>query len=58
MILGIHSTHTWGYKYSMTLPVGLKCHQQYCTVCDGFVPGHSVCIYNAQNICTLCGTPK
>ena len=58
VILGIHSTHAWGYRYSMTLSIGLKCHQQYCTVCDGFVPGHSVCIYNAQNICTLCGTPK
>ncbi|MCL1807834.1 MAG: hypothetical protein FWG31_09050 [Oscillospiraceae bacterium] len=58
VITGSHTTHAWGYRYSMTLSIGLKCHQQYCTVCDGFVQGSSVCIYNAQNICTLCGTPK
>ncbi|MCL1807832.1 MAG: hypothetical protein FWG31_09040 [Oscillospiraceae bacterium] len=58
VITGSHTTHTWGYRYSMTLSIGLKCHQQYCTVCDGFVPGHTVCMYNAQNICTSCGTPK
>lgn len=59
VITGVHTSHTWGYKYHSTTTSGNNRHVNYCTGCNGF-PVQKVianCVYNANNVCRLCGTP-
>ena len=59
VITGIHTSHTWGYKYHSTTISGTNRHVNLCTACNGFPVQKTVanCIYNANNICRFCGTP-
>lgn len=57
VITGVHSTHTWGYKYYGTGSDG-NYHVKYCTQCRGLSVVVEKCTYNADNVCRICGTPK
>ena len=57
VITGIHTAHTWGYKYESTSSTGANSHVKYCTLCNGKSPTIKKCTYNANNVCTVCGTP-
>lgn len=57
VITGVHSSHTWGYKYHSTNSVG-NVHVKYCTTCNGLSLITEQCTYNANNICTKCGIPR
>ncbi|MBQ4641921.1 MAG: hypothetical protein IJB47_04850 [Oscillospiraceae bacterium] len=59
VITGQHTSHTWGYKYHSTTTSGSNRHVNYCTSCNGFPAQKTIsnCIYNANNVCRLCGTP-
>ncbi|MBQ4641842.1 MAG: hypothetical protein IJB47_04455 [Oscillospiraceae bacterium] len=59
VIIGQHTSHTWGYKYHSTTTSGVNRHVNYCTSCGGFPAQKTIsnCIYNANNVCRLCGTP-
>lgn len=55
LITGQHTTHTWGYRYYSTLSGGANRHVKYCTQCNGNSTVVANCVYNAQNICKICG---
>lgn len=57
VITGVHTTHTWGYKYHSTVS-GVNKHIRYCTECNGLTLIVRQCTYNANNVCTGCGTPR
>ena len=57
VITGVHSSHTWGYKYYSTNSVA-NVHIKYCTTCNGRSLITEQCRYNANNVCIKCGTPK
>lgn len=57
VITGVHSSHTWGYKYLKTTSTG-NVHVKYCTVCSGISTVSAPCVYNANNVCKICGIPK
>lgn len=57
VITGVHSSHTWGYKYLKTISTG-NVHVKYCTVCSGISTVSEPCVYNANNVCKICGIPK
>ena len=57
VITGVHTTHTWGYKYHSTVS-GVNKHVRYCTECNGLSGVVRQCTYNANNVCTGCGTPR
>lgn len=57
VITGVHTTHTWGYKYHSTVS-GVNKHVRYCTECNGLTLIVRQCTYNANNVCTGCGTPR
>ena len=56
VITGVHSSHTWGYKYYSTNSVG-NIHVKYCTSCNGLSLITEQCTYNSTNVCTKCGIP-
>ncbi len=56
VITGVHSSHTWGYKYYSTNSAG-NVHIKYCTDCNGLSLITEQCKYNINNICTKCGIP-
>ncbi len=55
VITGVHTTHTWGYRYYDTTSAGANRHVKYCTQCNGNSTVVANCAYNAQNICKVCG---
>lgn len=57
VITGQHTSHTWGYKYHSTTISGSNRHVNYCTSCNGIGVAVATCIYNANNVCRVCGTP-
>lgn len=59
VITGVHSSHTWGYKYYGISSTGGNKHIKYCTVCNGWASSMTIsdCVYNSNNICSLCGIP-
>lgn len=59
VITGQHTSHTWGYKYYDTTASGSNRHVNYCTVCNGYPAQKTIanCMYNANNVCRICGTP-
>lgn len=57
VITGVHSSHTWGYKYYDTNSTGNR-HVNYCTQCNGLGLNVTQCVYNTNNVCKTCGTPK
>lgn len=57
VITGVHSSHTWGYKYYSTASQTSNMHIKYCTDCKGLTTIVSACSYNAKNICIYCGIP-
>lgn len=56
VITGVHSSHTWGYKYYSTNSIG-NTHVKYCTSCNGLSLVTEQCTYNSNNVCTKCGIP-
>jgi len=56
VITGVHSSHTWGYKYYSTNQIG-NVHIKYCTSCNGLSLVTEQCTYDANNVCTKCGIP-
>lgn len=56
VITGLHTSHSWGYKYYSTNSMG-NVHIKYCTECNGFSTTTELCTYNQYNVCTKCGTP-
>lgn len=56
VILGQHTSHSWGYRYYDKIASGNR-HVKYCTSCNG-LSSISSCTYNTNNICRVCGTPK
>ena len=58
VITGVHTTHTWGYKYYDTTNAGANRHIKYCTQCNGLTNTIKNCTYNSQNICTGCSVPR
>lgn len=58
VITGVHSTHSWGYKYHSTLSSGANRHVKYCTSCYGLTNSVTNCVYNSQNTCIYCGIPR
>lgn len=57
VITGVHSSHSWGYKYDSTTSTGSNRHVKYCTSCNGLTNTVASCTYNSSNICTVCGIP-
>lgn len=57
VITGVHTTHTWGYKYYGASSTGGNSHIKYCTQCNGLTNSVYNCTYNSQNVCTACGIP-
>ena len=57
VITGQHISHTWAYKYHSTTTSGNNRHVNYCTSCNGIGVAVATCIYNANNVCRVCGTP-
>lgn len=53
--VGMHSTHTWKYKYYGS--VAGNQHREVCTYCGGVHYGTTQpCRYNAQGRCVVCGS--
>ena len=60
VITGQHTSHTWSYKYHNTTSAGNNQHiTSSCTSCGGIPVQKTIsnCIYNANNVCRICGTP-
>lgn len=57
VITGLHASHLWSYKYYETVS-GNNRHVKYCTQCNGFSIYVTNCVYNANNVCITCGTPR
>lgn len=57
VITGVHTTHTWAYKYHSTTGTGRNQHVGYCTFCNGLSATVSECVYNSNNICEYCNIP-
>ena len=58
VITGVHTTHTWAYKYHSTTGTGQNRHVGYCTSCNGLSATISDCVYNSRNICIYCNVPR
>lgn len=56
VITGVHRSHTWGYQYYSTNSNG-NIHAKYCTICNGLSLVKEPCTYNANRVCSKCGTP-
>jgi len=56
LITGVHSSHTWGYKYYSTNSSG-NVHIKYCTQCGGLSYETGQCTYH-NGVCVLCGVPS
>lgn len=56
VITGVHSSHTWVYKYHSTNSVG-NLHVKSCSQCNGWTTEVEQCTYNATNVCTKCNIP-
>ena len=57
VITGVHTTHTWAYKYHSTTGTGQNRHVGYCTSCNGLSATISDCVYNSGNIFRFCNIP-
>lgn len=57
VITGVHTIHTWAYKYHSTTGTGQNRHVGYCTSCNGLSATVSDCVYNSNNVCEFCGIP-
>lgn len=57
IITGVHTSHTWGYKFYDITNTGNR-HINYCTYCNGIGLNVSKCIYGSNNKCLQCGTSQ
>lgn len=57
VIIGVHSSHTWRYKFYDITSTGNR-HVNYCASCNGVGINMLKCTYNINNVCMLCGTPQ
>lgn len=58
VITGVHTSHTWSFKYHSTASNGNNKHVRYCTSCSGLTDTIMECVYNANNVCRVCGVPR
>lgn len=59
VITGVHSNHSWGYKYYNTTSAGYCRHIKYCTDCNGLTNTVENCTYLLfGNKCMVCGYTK
>lgn len=56
VITGVHTSHTWKYKYNGTNSAG-NFHMKYCVSCNGIASVSEKCTYNSSNVCIKCGIP-
>ena len=57
-ITGDHDSHPLSFKYYYTDASSNNYHVKYCTECGGLASSPARCVYNANNRCKICGTPK
>lgn len=57
VITGVHTSHTWSFKYHSTNSNGTNNHVRFCTLCGGLTDTVSPCVY-ANNVCRVCGIPR
>lgn len=55
VIIGVHSSHTWDYKYWTTNSLG-NVHIKYCTGCQGLTSTTGACRYGSGSTCIVCGS--
>lgn len=58
VITGVHTSHTWSFKYHGVTSSGNNQHVRYCTSCSGLTDTIMECVYNANNVCRVCGVPR
>jgi len=57
VILGIHTSHSWDYRYSYTDSSGVKYHVNYCTDCAGIGLMVNRCVFIGDT-CRICGVNR
>lgn len=55
LIIGVHTSHTWGYKFWTTNSLG-NVHIKYCTGCQGLTSTTGACRYGSGSTCIVCGS--